>query len=177
MKIKDIRIEQTSDGMWLSFKGTNQAVAQLFNKYSPLITNGKPLSLEVKQDHKKRSNDANRYMWVLIEKIAISIESTSIEVYKGFVHNVGKRLTTPISNDEIDSWTQAWEHNGVGWFCEEHSKCNTPGYTNITNYFGSSVYDTKQMSRIINEVISECKILDIEVISDEELEHLIENWR
>ena len=52
MKIKDIRIEQTSDGMWLSFKGTNQAVAQLFNKYSPLITNGKPLSLEVKQDHK-----------------------------------------------------------------------------------------------------------------------------
>lgn len=44
-------------------------------------------------------------------------------------------------------------------------------------YNGSSSYDTKQMSRLIDYVVQDAKSLDIETMTDRELSLLKEGWR
>ena len=44
----------------------------------------------------------------------------------------------------------------------------------ITN--GSSVYDTKEMSLLIDEIVTQAKELKIEVMSPGEIEQLKEQW-
>ena len=43
-------------------------------------------------------------------------------------------------------------------------------------YYGSSTYDTREMSVLIDGVVSECKELDIETISPTELREMKERW-
>ena len=43
-------------------------------------------------------------------------------------------------------------------------------------YYGSSTYDTKEMSRLIDEVVSRAAELGIETIPKNELAELEEEW-
>lgn len=48
----------------------------------------------------------------------------------------------------------------MGWFCEI-TPSKIPNCTNVIAYYGSSVYDTDRMSRLINAAIEDCKELNI----------------
>ena len=48
------------------------------------------------------------------------------------------------------------------------------GYTNTRCFYGSSVYDTAQMSRLIALIVEECKAAGVETMTPEELERLVE---
>ena len=50
------------------------------------------------------------------------------------------------------------------------------GYVNIRFFWGSSKYDTANMSRLIDGIISECKEQGIETLPPEELERLKQQW-
>ena len=47
---------------------------------------------------------------------------------------------------------------------------------NVTLYYGSSTYDTEQMSRLIDNVVQDCKALDIETETPERLAMMMEAW-
>lgn len=44
-------------------------------------------------------------------------------------------------------------------------------------YYGSSTYDTKQMARLIDLVVEDCKQQGIETLPPEELERMALEWR
>lgn len=68
------------------------------------------------------------------------------------------------------------EHNGLGWFAETFpSKIN--GCTNVVLYYGSSTYDTKQMSALIDVAVESCKGLGIETMPPAELAALEASWQ
>jgi hypothetical protein len=50
------------------------------------------------------------------------------------------------------------------------------GYRNLRAYYGSSTYDTRQMSILIDALIQDCKALDIETLSEEKLSAMMEGW-
>lgn len=54
---------------------------------------------------------------------------------------------------------------------------NIPGYHNIRCFYGSSVYDTKQMARLIDLIVQECQQLDIETATPQEMERMMQEWR
>jgi hypothetical protein len=58
----------------------------------------------------------------------------------------------------------------------ETFKSKLDGCTNVTLYYGSSTYDTNQMSRLINNIVEECRLQGIETRSQEELESLLNAW-
>ena len=43
-------------------------------------------------------------------------------------------------------------------------------------YYGSSTYDTRQMSQLIDNLVQDCKALDIETLTPEKLSLLMEEW-
>lgn len=46
----------------------------------------------------------------------------------------------------VDTLIRGWEHNGLGWMTDTMTS-KLPNCTNVVLYYGSSTYDTKQMSR------------------------------
>ena len=134
--------------------------------------------LEVKEHRKKRSLDANAYAWVLINKIADALRITPIEIYRQAIQYIsGNSEIIPIKQEAVEQFKQAWSHNGIGWITRDMGKSKIPGYMNLMVYYGSSVYDTKQMSELIDHLVQECRALDIEIKSDEEIKSLMEAWK
>ena len=133
------------------------------------------LSVEIKKYRNKRSLDANAYMWVLISKLEEKLNVSKDIIYKDAIRNIGVYEVIPVKNEAVDRFIEAWTKNGLGWVCET-TKSKLEGYTNILAYYGSSTYNTAEMSRLIDLIVQECKQLDIETMSKSELESLIESW-
>ena len=81
----------------------------------------------------------------------------------------------PIKNEAVEKFRQAWGKKGLGWITET-TKSKLDGYTNVLAYYGSSIYDTKEMTRFIEQIIQECEQLDIETKSKAEIDSLLKEW-
>lgn len=133
------------------------------------------LSIEIKKYKNKRSLDANAYMWVLISKLEEKISISKDIIYKDAIRNIGVYEVIPVKNEAVERFIEAWTKNGLGWVCET-TKSKLEGYTNILAYYGSSTYNTAEMSRLIDFVVQECKQLNIETMTPEQLNILKEEW-
>lgn len=130
---------------------------------------------EVKDYKEKRSLDVNAYMWVLISKIQEVISIPKEDIYRDLIKAIGVYEVVPIKNEAVNKFCEAWKHNGLGWITET-TKSKLEGYTNVLAYYGSSTYDKQQMNRLIEELLQECRQLDIETKSELEIKSLMESW-
>lgn len=134
--------------------------------------------LEVKEHRKKRSLDANAYCWVLINKIADALRITPKEIYRQAIQNVGGNYEIlPVKAEAAEHFKQVWEAQGLGWPCVDMGKSKIDGYRNLRAYYGSSTYSTTQMAQLIDILLQDCRALDIEVKSDEEIASIMGAWQ
>ena len=166
---KDLEMVITID----RHKGNLDKIAE----YKGIIAQNKLLDVTIKKHRNKRSLDANAYCFVLCQKIAEKVGNTKEYVYRQAIKNVGQFEIVPIRNDALEKWMNAWNSKGLGWISEVFSESKIEGYTNTINYYGSSVYDTKEMALLINEIVEQAKELDIDTITESEKQSLIENWK
>lgn len=139
-----------------------------FQKEADDLINNNVIDIELKKHRNKRSLSANAYAWVLIDKLAEKTGILKEMIYRDIIRNVGGNTTTvKVASDAADKLLTEWTRNGIGWFGEEVSRRND--FAEITLYYGSSTFDTKQMSRLIELVIQEC---NQENISTETLERI-----
>lgn len=134
--------------------------------------------LEVKEHREKRSLDANAYAWVLIHKLAAAMGLKPEEVYLQEILNVGDNFTPMcVREQDVERFKRSWQSNGLGWPVRDLGVSQVPGCRNLAAYHGSSTYDTVQMSRLIDNLVQDCKALDIETLSPEKLALLKEGWQ
>lgn len=163
-----------SDGFWLSLKVENRQAAQQFVEEMK----DKPYTAELKEFRQKRSLDANAYCWVLIGKLAAVLRISPNEVYREAIQNIGGNYEIlPIKENAVERWKQIWQGKGIGWICEVIGESKLRGYMNVRCLYGSSVYDTQQMSRLIDTIVFECKQQGIETATPEELMRMKEEWQ
>lgn len=139
---------------------------------------------ELKKHREKRSLDANSYCWVLLRKIAEKLADTidgkaptKEEIYRSHIKDVGVYEPLPIKEEAVERFCEAWAEKGIGWFVEVVDDSKLPGYKKVFAYYGSSTYNTKEMSRLIDNIVQDAKALDIETLSPQELERLKEEWK
>ena len=65
---------------------------------------------------------------------------------------------------------------GTGWVTEQVDYGPDGDHLVIRLYYGSSTYNTKQMSRLLDAVIADCKEQGIDVATPAELALLKEEW-
>lgn len=130
---------------------------------------------EVKEYKEKRSLDANAYAWVLLGKLQDKLHIPKEEIYRDAIKNIGSYEVIPIKNEAVEKFRQAWSKKGLGWITET-TKSKLDGYTNVLAYYGSSIYDKKEMTRFIEQIIQECEQLDIETKSKTEIDSLLRSW-
>lgn len=137
----------------------------------------KAYDLTVKEHRKKRSLDANAYAWVLIGKLADAMRIPPTVVYNNAIQNIGGNYEViPIREEAVDKFKEVWTKQGLGWPCVDMGPSKIQGYRNLRAYYGSSTYDTRQMSILIDALIQDCKAMDIETLSEEKLSAMMEGW-
>lgn len=137
------------------------------------------LNIDIKKWYQKRSLDANNYCWVLCEKIAQEISkdgalTTKEEIYKDAVKSVGAFVPFIVEEKAFENFKRIWEKQGLGYQVQETArkdKC-----IRINCYYGSSSYNTKEMSRLIDALVEEAKQLGIETMTPEQLSLLKQEW-
>lgn len=131
-----------------------------------------PYELVFKRVRRGRSLDANAYAWVLIDKLASKLGLKRSEVYREAIKDVpGVSTIVCVKNTALGTLVASWKKNGLGWQAETMPS-KLEGCTNVVLYYGSSAYDSKQMSALIDNLVAECKALGIETLPPATLERM-----
>lgn len=165
MKIDGIRVQ----GGEVVLQTTDPAARRL-------AYNFKAGEYELKRVHKKRSLNANNYAWELCTKIGQAVGIPKEEVYRNSIRNVGVYTPFPIREDALDKFTEIWQAKGVGWFVDVIDDSKIAGYKRVFAYHGSSIYDTKEMSRLIDNLIQDAQAVGIDTLSEADRALLLQEW-
>ena len=134
-----------------------------------------PVSLELKKYREKRSKNANDLLWALCTEIGKNQHVTPEEVYRKEIREAGVCEEMVCKTSAYAKISEIWSERGIGWFTVKTDEAS--GWTYFLQYYGSSSYDTAEMSRVINNTITDAKALGIEVASPSEISLLLEEWR
>lgn len=134
------------------------------------------IDIEIKKHYKARSLDASAKAWVLIDALAEKLRLSKKEVYQNAIKEIGG-VSDTVCVKEIAAETlcKNWQTHGQGWMTEI-GPSKIPGCVNVTLWYGSSSYNTKQMADLISVLVSECNEQGIPTMSQREVDRLLEAW-
>ena len=118
---------------------------------------------DVKEHKEKRSLSQNAYAWKLITEIGNVIRKSKEEVYMMMLKDYGQsEIVSILSTVNPLGYFKYYEKIGTGVI-------NNKEFTHYKIFKGSSEFDSKEMSIFIDGIIQECKQLDIETLTPEEI--------
>lgn len=120
----------------------------------------------------KRSNEANAYMWQLLDQIAEKSDIPAKEIYRQCVRDAGVKCEDfHMDYEAAERFKESWEAGHAGRYVE----INKPAISDVAwvrVYYGSSDYNSKEMARLIDYVVGEAKRWYIETLTPDELKRL-----
>lgn len=134
------------------------------------------VDVSLKKYREKRSSDANGYMWVLLDKLADVLNRTKEDLYIDYIRRFGMFKDFTLTEDEAKTFRVAWENFGTGWPTEQVDYAQDGERVVIRAYYGSSRYNTKQMSRLIDAIVADCQDAGIETLPPQKIDALLEAW-
>ena len=135
-----------------------------------LLNQNRDKLFEVKQHREKRSLNANAYAWALISEIADVVRASKDEVYMQMLKRYGQtQIVSVLSDINVDGYFKYFEPIAK-------STLNGKSFTHYKIFKGSSEYDTREMSVLIDGIVSEAEELEIETLPPHEIQRLKEMW-
>lgn len=170
-RLKDLL--KSSSGEWVISFTTKQNPVEIFYRLKD-----HDVSFDMRKFFKKRSLDANNYAWMLIDKIAEVQKIKPVEVYKEAIKGIGGiSVSGGMKTEAVPVFREIWCAHHLGRRVEIIEGSKKEGWSNIRIYYGSSDFDTAQMSRFINSLIQDAESIGIPTISDEEAERMLGRWQ
>ena len=127
------------------------------------------LTITAERPRKKRSLDANSYFWVLCDKIAKRLASDKWTIYLLQLSKYGTFADLQIATLALDMLKRQFRY--VEMLQEGEESCK------VRCYFGSSTYNTSEMSDLISGTVQDAEALGIDTASPEEIEHMVSLWK
>jgi hypothetical protein len=174
--VGEIKRETTYEGQWITF--LTKDVREADKTIHSLI--GKETEVIIRQVKHKRSLDANSYYWTLVTKLADVLMTSNEEVHNLMLNRYSEFATDENGNHifslerDTDNYLK-YEHrhlkptNNI----EDRNGCSYRWYVLLK---GSSEMNSKEMSRLIEGVVSECHEVGIETMTPDELMILMQEW-
>lgn len=130
------------------------------------------LKIKAAKYREKRSLDANALLWVCLGQIAESIRADKWDVYLQMLKRYGQYTYICVKPNMVDAVKAQWRE------CEVVGDININGREAVQMlcYFGSSTYDTKQFSVLLDGVISEMVEMGLQPPASEEMRRALEQW-
>ena len=134
------------------------------------------VDVTIKKNSKKRSLDANAKAWLMIDALAEKLKVKKTEVYQNAIREIGGVWDIVCVKDyAAETLCKNWSSHGIGWMTKV-SPSKLPGCVNVTLWYGSSVYNSKQMSDLIEALIQMCNEQGIPTMSEDEVSRTLALW-
>ena len=130
------------------------------------------VNIAIDKWYARRTKRSNSFMWVLLGELQRRLGIPKEDIYTEYIHRVGAYEVIHLKNKAVNKFISSWSSNGLGWICEIKPS-NEEGYTDVLAYYGSSVYDTKQMNQLNQMIVDDCLKFGIETRSEEDLKSLL----
>ena len=111
-------------------------------------------------------------LWACLQEIAVAIKSDKWSVYLQMLKRYGKFDYVLVKPKAVEAMKAQWRE------IEEVGEVDVNGQKAIQLlcYYGSSSYDTKDFSVLLDGVISEMKEIGLQPPPDRETKRLLEEW-
>ena len=167
-------------GAWVSFQVPSPVEARWICES---MEQGERYIAEIKKFRKKRSKNANDYLWELLTQMSKALANSYLyvskeEIYRKHIKIAGRCDYVAVPERAVDSLIRGWDDKGIGWFAEVVDFIpgkEIDGCKKVCLYYGSSTYDTAEMSRLLGSVIQEAQDMGIETLTESERALLYEN--
>jgi hypothetical protein len=147
-------------------------LSEFIQENSKIITVQIGLNEEIEVKRKKRSKSANCYFWELLQQLCFELNLDVIQEYRKRVKELGIFKQWEIDTINVPTFEKLWCDRGMAWFTE---KVEEIGKKTVLNaYYGSSSYNSKQMSRLIDNLVQDCKSVGIQTLDELEINELME---
>lgn len=125
---------------------------------------------EVKEYKQKRSLDANSYYWALLTEIANTVRISKEDLHLKMLKEYGETYSILLPAEEnIEGLIKYYETESV-------IKKGDRLFKSYKAYLPSSEMNTKQMSVLIDGVVSEAQDLGIETLTPSQIEEIKLRW-
>ena len=137
-----------------------------------LLSNDKIKEVKIGNKRKKRSLDANAALWKMLSMMADKLHTTKDELYLEMLDRYGVFTFIVVKPNVVDRVKEEWKT------VRELGEVTINGKTGIQLqcFFGSSTYDSKEFSVLLEGVIEEAAGLGISFISKQDQLLMIEEW-
>lgn len=128
------------------------------------------LDIEIDKHRAKRSLNANAYFWKLCDQIAKKLGSDKESIYKLQLSRYGVFVDCEVWNNAVEVLKREFRH------VEELSD----GYEDtkiVRCYFGSSGYNSKEMSELISGTVEDAISLGIQPLDQDQIDALVRTWK
>lgn len=157
--------------------GKNNIVFSV-NEFSALkeidaIKDVEVLDITARKHRKKRSLDANACLWFCIGEMSKALNADKWEIYLRLLRRYGKYTYIVVKEKAAADMKRYWRE------CEEIGTVDIHGEKAVQMlcYFGSSSYDSKEMSDLIEGAVSEMKEMGLEPPLPATIREAIDRWK
>ena len=167
-RIKDISLDWKTNQINLALSINEKNVISEIEK----LKDDEKLSIKIVKYRKKRSLDANGLLWYCLGQIAASLQADKWDIYLQMLKRYGKYTYICVKPNVVESVKAQWRE------CEVVGEIDINGTKAVQMlcYFGSSTYNTKEFSVLLEGVISEMKEMGIEAPTSSEMRRAMEEW-
>lgn len=141
-----------------------QAEPEALEKYMDI-----DLDISFSRHRNRRSIDANAFLWACLGEIARAINSDTWSIYLYMLERYGKFTHILVKPEAVEQVRQVWRETKIVG--------EKDGMIQMLCFFGSSTYNTKEFSQLLDGVVSEMKEMHLETPPDEEMKRLLEGMR
>ena len=167
-KVESVGRDWQTDRLNITFSVNERSAETEIDK----IWNEQKLSIEAVKYRKKRSLSANALLWACLGELATVLRTDKWEVYLLMLKRYGKFTYICVKPNVVEAVKAQWRE------CEEVGKISLNGQdaVQLICYFGSSTYNTQEMSVLLDGVISEMKEIGLQPPMSSEMKRALEEW-
>ena len=136
----------------------------------------------IKVKRHKRSLNANSYCWLLCQRIAETLSRdgqyiSKEEIYREAIQDSQGFTPVCVQAGKADAVCRDWQSHGIGWIAVNTGTSKIAKCSVLHLYAGSSVYDTADMSRLIDCLVDEAKQIGVPLEDAAYIKDLLDDWR
>lgn len=125
---------------------------------------------KITKHRNKRSLDANAYYWLILGQIADAMKVDKEELHRDYLKHYGVITQAMLPTKEVKGLFKYYDLDGI-------REMNGNRFYIYKVYTPSSEMNTKEMSRLIDGIVEEAKVIGIETMTPDELRILKEEWK
>jgi hypothetical protein len=160
----------------LTINADSSFLVETINKLISHLLNKDLMKISIDEYKDRRSLKANNMLWSCIGQLAKAQTPpiSSWDMYLNCLRDYGEYVTYEIETRLIKNVEKTWRETQVvsdPYINEQGKKCVT-----MNCYFGSSTYDTKQFSVLLDGVIADMKDLGLQPPPTKEMQEALKQW-